>query len=138
MGNTAANCLQTGTFATSNDNQCEETTQLYTHVSHGLADESQLSGLVDGAPQLAGVAAIWRHRLRPCDGQRQETRRSYVRACVLPPLQPLCPSQHRPRSRGLPFILSVPSVVCPVLMPSYDVGADFVTLCDTTNTLFPG
>lgn len=46
-------------------------TLLGTHVSHGLADESQLSGLVDRAPQLAGVAAVGRHRLGSCDDRDQ-------------------------------------------------------------------
>lgn len=43
-----------------------------THTGAGLADECQLSGLVDGAAQLAGVAAVRRHRLGRCEGQRQE------------------------------------------------------------------
>lgn len=55
----------------------KQTSQLDTHISHGFADEGQLGGLVDGAPQLAGVAAVWRHRLGRCDGQT-ETRNAII------------------------------------------------------------
>lgn len=49
-----------------------DTARLRTHVCAGLADEGELGGLVDGAAQLSGVAAVRRHRLGRCEGQRQE------------------------------------------------------------------
>lgn len=46
-----------------------DTARLQTHVCAGLADEGELSGLVDGAAQLSGVAAVRRHRLGCCERQ---------------------------------------------------------------------
>lgn len=50
----------------------QDTARLWTHICAGLADEGELSGLVDGAAQLSGVAAVRRHWLGRCEGQRQE------------------------------------------------------------------